>query len=95
MPAFLPSPPDAPSLTDYDRAHIGDYLRLLDAEAAGAGWNEAATVIFGADRPDDENTARAMHAAHLARAQWLARQGYRELAAESVKQDEGNGRDNG
>lgn len=37
-----PAPPDAPSITAYDRAHVSLYLRLLDAEASRAAWDDAA-----------------------------------------------------
>ena len=47
----MPSPPDPPiaetaptdaQVTDYDRAHLPTYLRLLDAESDGAPWDEVA-----------------------------------------------------
>ena len=49
-PSHPPEPPGvdtAPSnsqLTDYDRAHLRTYLRLLDAAAEGADWAEAAQI---------------------------------------------------
>ncbi|MFG1193473.1 DUF2285 domain-containing protein, partial [Xanthobacter flavus] len=36
--AFADTAPSASELTDYDRAHIKLYARLLDATADGAGW---------------------------------------------------------
>jgi hypothetical protein len=69
--AFLDSPPDGPSMTDYDRAHIKLYLRLLDADAAGAGWREVAPILFGLDVEAHPDRAERIHAAHLARARWM------------------------
>jgi hypothetical protein len=34
--------PQGEPLTDYDRDHVALYLRLLDAEEAGADWREVA-----------------------------------------------------
>ncbi len=36
-------------LTTYDRAHGLTYLRLLDADAEGADWREAASIILKID----------------------------------------------
>jgi len=80
MPDLDPSgPPDSASLTDYDRRHLKAYLRLLDAQAAGAGWEEAAAIILGLDVAADPDGARQIHARHLARARWMTEQGYRDL----------------
>ncbi|MBO9707986.1 MAG: DUF2285 domain-containing protein [Caulobacter sp.] len=73
------TPPDSPVLTDYDRAHIKTYLRLLDAQAAKADWREVAGLVLGLDVARDLGAAQACHAAHLARARWLVAQGYRGL----------------
>jgi Uncharacterized conserved protein (DUF2285) len=64
------TPPHSPALTDYDRAHIKTYLRLLDAEAAGADWREVATLVLGQDVEADAVAAQARHASHLDRARW-------------------------
>ena len=76
---FHDQAPQDPSLTDYDRAHLADYLRLLDAAAQQAEWREVARVLFGLDPIAQPERAHTVYASHLARAQWLSRQGYREL----------------
>ncbi|MGD6771246.1 DUF2285 domain-containing protein, partial [Staphylococcus arlettae] len=68
-----------PQVTDYDRAHLQAYLRLLDAAAARADWREAARVILELDVTADPERARRIHDAHLDRARWMAAAGYRDL----------------
>ena len=46
---FLERPPESASITDYDRAHMTLYLRLLDAASDGAAWEEAVSILFGID----------------------------------------------
>lgn len=66
-------------VTDYDRAHLQAYLRLLDAAAAGADWREAAALILGLDVARDPQAARRIFDVHLERARWMASAGYRHL----------------
>ncbi len=85
----MPAPPLDPPVTDtaptdaaltgYDQDHLVTYLRLLDAEADGANWEEVAERVLHID-PHAE-PARAQHAweTHLARAHWLMESGYRHL----------------
>lgn len=73
------APPPSDGVTDYDQAFRLAYIRLLDAAAAGADWREAAAIILSLDVAADPERARGIHAAHLARAQWMARSGYRHL----------------
>jgi hypothetical protein len=73
--------PQAPTLTDYDRRHAVTYLRLLDAEAAGADWREVAAIVLGVRSDADPDHAEAMHSSHLQRARWLRDAGYRDLLA--------------
>ena len=80
-PAFQDVPPQSEHVTDYDEAHFVTYLRLLDGAAEGADWREVVRLVFGLDPADDPDAARAMHAAHLERARWMARSGYRQLIA--------------
>lgn len=72
-------PREDSELTDYDRRHLKIYLRLLDATEAGASWRDVATVIFGLDPAADYARAKRVYDAHLARAQWLSANGYRDL----------------
>jgi hypothetical protein len=71
--------PQGEPLTDYDREHATVYLRLLDAEAAGADWREVAAIVLKVDPAHDPDRARIMHETHLARAQWLRDGGYKDL----------------
>lgn len=76
---FLDEAPSMLSLTEYDRQHIKLYARLLDAEADGADWREAAEVLFGICPRAEPDRARRVHDSHLARAHWMTEHGYRQL----------------
>jgi len=76
---FLDSPPDSAELTDYDRAHMKEYMRVLDAATDGADWREAVSLIFGIDPAAEPERARKVHDSHLARARWMTEHGYRQL----------------
>lgn len=71
--------PEAAQLTEYDECHLTHYLRLLDFDANGADWREAAATIFGIDVAADPDRAKTMHESHLARARWMAEIGYAHL----------------
>jgi len=71
--------PSVDALTDYDRAHLITYLRLLDAEADKAPWRDAAAIILGIHPEDDEDRVRRAYDTHLARAHWMAEKGYTAL----------------
>ncbi len=71
--------PTESQLTDYDRAHLRTYLRLLDAAIEGASWEEATSIILGIDVVTEPDRARRVHEEHLSRARWLSQHGYREL----------------
>lgn len=79
MNEFLEAPPEEPTLSDYDRDHLKLYIRLLDADAAGATWSEAVSVLFGLDPAAEPDRARQVHAAHLARARWITANGFAQL----------------
>jgi hypothetical protein len=66
-------------LTDYDRAHLKLYMRLLDAEADGTDWRLAIEILFGIDPEKDAERARRIYDAHLSRARWIAASGYKHL----------------
>jgi hypothetical protein len=78
-PQFLDEPPQGQNLTTYDREHMVLYLRLLDAHRDGADWREAVQLLFGLDPDAELDRCKKIHAAHLARAQWMTEQGYRDL----------------
>lgn len=72
-------PPDSPVLTDYDRAHVQLYIRLLDAASAGVEWDVAAREILNIDLSRDAGSAKRTYDTHLARAEWMTRVGYQFL----------------
>ncbi len=78
-PKLLDEPPMEDRITDYDRDHFKTYLRLLDAEADGAEWEEVVEIVFGIDPQGDKDRAHRMHTAHLARARWMTDSGYDHL----------------
>jgi len=41
--------PNSSTLTTYDEEHLLTYLRLLDAQAEGADWDEAALLVLQID----------------------------------------------
>lgn len=71
--------PTHDQLTDYDRHHLATYVRLLDAATASAPWEEVARVVLNVDAAREPERARRRYETHLARAQWLASHGYRDL----------------
>jgi Uncharacterized conserved protein (DUF2285) len=76
---YLDAPPDSVELTDYDRSHMKEYMRVLDAAVDGADWREAVALIFEIDPEIEPERARRVHDSHLARARWMTEHGYRKL----------------
>lgn len=81
-PRIADQAPQAPCLTSYDRAHLITYLRLLDADAEGADWEEVAAIVLKLDPQQDPARARAVWKSHLERARWMTRSGYQHLLRE-------------
>ena len=77
--AIADEAPTAPVVTDYDKAHLKLYLRLLDADAAGAAWDEVAPRLLETDPAVEQDRARRRHETHLARARWMTDHGYLDL----------------
>lgn len=71
--------PTAMILTGYDECHAVTYLRLLDADAEGADWQEVARVVLHIDPVREPRRARRAWESHLARARWMTEKGYRHL----------------
>ena len=71
--------PNEPALTPYDEQHAVTYMRLLDAEADNADWREVARLVLNIDPALEPDRARHAFESHLARAKWVASQGYRHL----------------
>jgi Uncharacterized conserved protein (DUF2285) len=78
-PPISDTAPSAGILTSYDEQHLVTYLRLLDADAAGAGWREVARIVFHIDPATEPDRARKAWDSHLARARWMTENGYRHL----------------
>ena len=64
-------------VTDYDRAHFPQYVRLLDARIQGVSPDDMCRLILEID-PGTE-AARATLKSHLDRAAWMSNVGYRQL----------------
>jgi hypothetical protein len=78
-PRITDEAPSTDTLTAYDNDHLITYLRLLDAEIEGADWREVAQIVLGMDPEREPARARATWESHLARAKWMATNGYRHL----------------
>lgn len=76
--------PSSPDITPYDEAHFVTYLRLLDAQAEGADWMEVARIVLHRDPVSEEARSRYCWESHLARAQWMTKQGYRRMLEQAV-----------
>lgn len=71
--------PKGGALTDYDRAHAKLYVRMLDAEVAGAAWQDVAARLLDIEPARDGERAKLRYDTHLARARWLRDGGYAAL----------------
>lgn len=78
-PAIAKRAPGEADLTDYDRAHLVTYLRLLDAASEDAPWHEVCRIVLRVDPDADEEAARATYESHLARARWMTASGHQHL----------------
>jgi hypothetical protein len=78
-PPVADSAPTDAVLTGYDQQHLVTYLRLLDAEAASADWQEVARIVLHLDPKREPERARRAWETHLARARWMTEHGYRHL----------------
>ena len=76
---FEDCPPQLDRVSSYDEKHLASYIRLLDAEAEGADWREAVSIIFGLDPHKHPERPKLVHDSHLARAHWMRDKGYRNL----------------
>ena len=82
-PPFDDNPPASERVTAYDERHFVTYLRVLDAEAEGAAWQEVATIVFGLDPAAQPDRAQKVYESHLNRARWMTTHGYRHLLEKS------------
>jgi len=66
-------------ITFYDKQHFVTYIRLLDAEADGADWQEVARIVLHRDPMAELDRSRRCWEEHLKRAKWMTEHGYRQL----------------
>jgi Uncharacterized conserved protein (DUF2285) len=78
-PDVADSAPADSMLTPYDHEHFITYLRLLDADAEGADWQEVARIVLHIDPEREPDRARRAFDSHLSRAKWMTKHGYRHL----------------
>ena len=78
-PAIADEPPSSAALTTYDKERLIVYTCLLDAEADGADWMEAALLVLRIDPIREPARARRAWETHLSRAKWMSENGYRQL----------------
>jgi hypothetical protein len=71
-------------LVDKQGYHSSAYLRLLDAEADGADWQDVARIVLHRDAHVEPDRARRAFESHLARAKWMTEHGFRQLLTGSV-----------
>ena len=84
IPTVADEVPNSSTLTTYDEEQLLTYLRLLDAEAEGAEWDEAALLVLQIDPVQEPVRARRIWENHLARAKWLVEHGYRHLLCDGT-----------
>ena len=67
-------------VTAYDRAHNEIYLRLIDAAFDGASHHDMSRIVLGIDPKKEPERAGVALASHLARAFWMMRIGWKQMA---------------
>ncbi|WP_062118096.1 hypothetical protein [Sphingobium sp. MI1205] len=67
--------PNGSQVVEYDRQHLALYAAMLDADAAGQHWTDAAWDLMGLDVTD--TGAQACWISHLERARWIVGDGLR------------------
>jgi hypothetical protein len=60
-------------VTEYDRRQLALYAALLDADASGTNWQDAATNVMQLD-PSEKGAKRCWQS-HLERARWIVGEG--------------------
>lgn len=76
---YLDQPPGGAALTAYDEANLKLYVRLLDADAEGADWQEVVRILFGLNATREPERAARVYDTHLARAKWMSESGFCQL----------------
>lgn len=80
-PAVADQAPTCDAITDYDRAHLAVYTRLLDADRDGASPEDMARAIFGLDIQNNNDKIQSILRSHLDRARWMSTRGFKLLAS--------------
>ena len=76
--------PWSDDITPYDDEHLVTYMRLLDADADGADWQDVARIVLHRDPEQETERTRRCWEAHLARARWMTSKGYRKLLEQAA-----------
>ena len=83
-PVVADDVPSSDDITSYDDEHLVTYMRLLDADAEGADWREVARIVLHREPETEEERTRRCWEVHLARARWMASNGYRKLLEQAA-----------
>jgi len=78
-PSVADEAPFENTLTSYDERHLLVYRDLLETEADGGDWDEAALLVLRIDPVREPVRARRVWENHLTRARWLVEHGYGHL----------------
>ncbi|MBP1848321.1 hypothetical protein J2046_006612 [Rhizobium petrolearium] len=84
---FADEVPWSEDFTDYDWQHRVAYIRLLDAKADGADWEEAARIILHRDTEADRERSFLCWESHMQRAEWMTHTGYKHLLGDGHRFD--------
>lgn len=71
--------PWADTITPYDEAHLGTYLRLLDAAKDGASDEAMCMQVLNIPADIGEAKSSEILESHLKRARWMCEMGYKDL----------------
>jgi len=71
--------PTGDVVTDYDRAHLQLYIRLLDARSAGKSSDDMCRFVLEIDPDGDPDGAHKLLKSHLERAAWMSSIGFRQI----------------
>jgi hypothetical protein len=78
-PSVADEAPSESTFTTYDEQHLLVYADLLETEADGGDWDEAALLVLRIDPVREPLRARRVWEGHLTRAKWLVEHGYGHL----------------
>ena len=71
--------PNGDVVTDYDRAHLQLYIRLLDARSAGTSSDDMCRFILEIDPISEPDNSQKLLESHLERADWMSSVGFRQI----------------